>query len=336
MVRSKRKTVKRAKRQSASARSGSSGSSSGSKAPSLDIKSSADVKKALEIMRKHPLTIVLVFANWCPHCHTFMGDRWNKYKSLPNRTSPMISVEQQQSAELLKSLRGENGESVSVNAFPTVLASTTVANSASNIATPVSTGNDSAMISLLENGSNAVTGSSGMSGMSGMSDPSATASLPVTGSDPMNLNNSESASSGPENASNSHESIKTARRSMNTETASGSAGQTPFVRASLGKAIRNAVNAATARRAASAKRRKVGQASQTPILSAINGNSSNKEYFAKPPRLTMGGGGGGNGNVPVGPSGLIKMTGGGMSNAGSLYHALKQYSRSNHTRKNNA
>jgi hypothetical protein len=126
MARKKTTTAKRAavRRRKNSA----SHSQSASSPPTFDIKSSSDVGKALSIMRGHPLTIVLVFANWCGHCHDFLK-RWNTYKTLPNRTSPMIAVEQENSEEFLKHIKGKDCRPVSIRAFPTVLASTSRTNS---------------------------------------------------------------------------------------------------------------------------------------------------------------------------------------------------------------
>lgn len=328
MVRAKRKTMKqRSRRQQRRKASGSAtmtatASLSGSQSisgspPTLDIKSSTDVKKALDIMRKHPLTVILVFASWCPHCHTFM-ERWNKYKSLPNRTSPMIAVEQQQSQQLLNEINGENGDRVNVNAFPTVLASTSSApsTSKSNVGTTVNT-DESSMIELLTNGSNAVSTES-----TELGEPSESAE---------ELSNNASNLSDPSNASNA---------SNFSESMSSTRKATPFVRSSnLTETIRQAVSAATARRAASAARKQrltnKGSAEES-ILSPINGN----ERFVKPPKrievAAMNGGGCENGtcDISTGPSGLIKLSGGGMSPSGSLFEALKTYGSRTHTRKN--
>ncbi len=319
MARTKRKTVKQQRgrqrrrlRNSATSSTATTATSLSASAPSFDIKSSADVKKALDIMRKHPLTVILVFASWCPHCHTYM-ERWNKYKSLPNRTSPMIAVEQQQSQELLNEINGENGEPVTVNAFPTVLASTSSApstgSSKTNVGTPVNT-DEGSMLELLTNGSNAVGN--------------------------VNSEPTELVESSVNSASNFTESISSTRKA------------TPFVRTSnLSDAIRQAVSSATARRAASAARKRrlannTATASENEsILPAINGsngsNNSNAERFVKPPKRVevqaMNGGGCNEGTCGA-PSGLIKLSGGGMSPKGSLFEALKNYGSGNYTRKN--
>ncbi len=230
----------------------------------------------------------------------------------------MIAVEQQQSQQLLNEINGENGSPVNVNAFPTVLASTSSApsTSKSNVGTTVNT-DEGSMIELLTNGSNAVSTESAESAESGE---------PSESSEPSELSNNLG------NASNFSESIGSSRRA------------TPFVRSSnLSETIRQAVSAATARRAASmARKQRLANSGSTngsakeSILSPINGN----ERFVKPPKrievAAMNGGGCGNGmcTMPGGPSGPIKLSGGGMSPSGSLFEALRNYGSGTYTRKN--
>ncbi len=89
-------------------------------AKSLEVKGPADAKKALELMGKHPMVLILVFANWCPHCHKFM-EQWNKYEQTPNRKSPMIRVEQANMGALLPHIKQPDGTPMEVDGFPTVL-----------------------------------------------------------------------------------------------------------------------------------------------------------------------------------------------------------------------
>jgi len=78
-------------------------------------------------MKKSPITIVLVFANWCPHCHSYM-ETWNKLKNLPNR-APMVEMDaaseepgaKEAVQEFLSSIKGPDGGPMEVNAYPTVL-----------------------------------------------------------------------------------------------------------------------------------------------------------------------------------------------------------------------
>ncbi len=94
---------------------------------SLNVRNEAEADNALEIMKKSPITIVLVFANWCPHCHSYM-ETWNKLKQLPNR-APMVEMDaaseepgaKEAVQEFLSSIKGPDGAPMEVNAYPTVL-----------------------------------------------------------------------------------------------------------------------------------------------------------------------------------------------------------------------
>ncbi len=88
-----------------------------SAAPALHVRNEADVKKALDILKNHPLTVVLVFANWCPHCHSYMPT-WKKLEKTPNRSAPMIAVEQANAEPIL------NAMGANVEGYPTVFAAT--------------------------------------------------------------------------------------------------------------------------------------------------------------------------------------------------------------------
>ncbi len=303
------RTTAKGKRGRPRTKRSASGSSSGSPPPSIDIKSSADVGKALSIMRKHPLTIILVFASWCPHCHTFM-ERWNKYKALPNRTSPMIAVEQQQSEEFLKNIKGKDGRPVSINAFPTVLASTSRSNSgtatedSTNVGAAINTDEES-MNTVLTRGSATLTQGSSESAeaVAGNSEPEN-----LTNS---NFNNSNETNSAASNASdfsisNSAENNASGFRNSNE------------LSAEVLKAVKKASNRMRGSNSGSkpATRKRVAGRTATP--------------YAVPPRgefSLVSGGGCGNGTcaMPAGPSGLYKLTGGCMDVKKSLYSAMKSF-----------
>jgi thiol-disulfide isomerase/thioredoxin len=120
-------------------------------APSLNVRNEADVKKALNILKSHPLTVVLVFANWCPHCHSYMPT-WNKLSKTPNRSAPMIAVEQQYAEPILNSM------GTTVEGYPTVFAATRTQNASQpNVGEPITNPREEAtMQNLLVNGNYAL------------------------------------------------------------------------------------------------------------------------------------------------------------------------------------
>jgi thiol-disulfide isomerase/thioredoxin len=92
----------------------------GSSAPSLNVRSAKDITSALNILKKAPVALILVYANWCPHCHTYMP-MWEKIAKTPGRNVPMIATEQTTADEIMSNVYN-NGTPMKVEGFPTVIA----------------------------------------------------------------------------------------------------------------------------------------------------------------------------------------------------------------------
>lgn len=58
----------------------------------IDVRSKSDVSAFESLLGKGPLTIVLVYADWCGHCQTFKEKMWNQVSSMPNKTLNTASV----------------------------------------------------------------------------------------------------------------------------------------------------------------------------------------------------------------------------------------------------
>lgn len=278
--------------------------------PTIDIKDSADVKKALEVLGKHPLVVVFVFANWCPHCHTFM-EQWNKYKKTPNRNTPMISVEQTQMNELLPHIKQPDGEPMSVDGFPTVLLSMNreaangsfTGSATTNVGTVINDPrNEANMASLLQKGPGVVSTNE--------------SEEPTSGS-----TSAEPASSAI-NASYYSQSIRTG-----TETGTGTGTGEGTGSSVLSTNVLNAIKAAS-NNAKAVRRRGSAELSLSPKTAQSNSatpasitNENTSGTFAKPPKgeLLRSQGGGG--------SGGSKLQTGGFSRSDSLYEALKAVGR---------
>ena len=268
--------------------------------PTLDIKSAGDVKKALDIMKKHPLTIVLVFTNWCPHCHTFMS-RWNKLKGVPNRTSPMISVEQQFSNELLSNMSDETGKPPRIDGYPTVLANSSKGNQ--NVGVQVSTSSDEALTNLakgntnmnVENSNNSINNENENVNENNMNTNKNNVNVNNINENNIQVNENNNIN-GTFAASNSSESI-------NNNT-SASASPSTSLSAAVRKAVKNASNESVKE-----TKRLRGKADEELSFPSSG--------FASPPspeKSTMTGGAGA-------PSGLCRLSGG--SNQPTLYSMLK-------------
>ena len=58
----------------------------------VDVRSQTDVGAFEGLLGKGPLTIVLVYADWCGHCQTFKQNMWNQVSSMPNKNINTASV----------------------------------------------------------------------------------------------------------------------------------------------------------------------------------------------------------------------------------------------------
>ncbi len=50
-----------------------------------DIRSAKDMGLLKEVLGNHPLTLVLIYADWCGHCHTYKDSTWKELANTPNR-----------------------------------------------------------------------------------------------------------------------------------------------------------------------------------------------------------------------------------------------------------
>ena len=58
----------------------------------LDIRSNNDLQHLIKTLNNKPLAIILVYATWCPHCHTIMPT-FNSAANNPKNTISAISIE---------------------------------------------------------------------------------------------------------------------------------------------------------------------------------------------------------------------------------------------------
>lgn len=58
----------------------------------LDISSNNDLQHFIKTLNNKPLAIILVYATWCPHCHTIMP-KFNSAANNPKNTISAISIE---------------------------------------------------------------------------------------------------------------------------------------------------------------------------------------------------------------------------------------------------
>jgi len=148
-----KKTQRNKKIHRSSLRKHSKGSSS-----VVDVRSPVDVKKALDIINKSKITLVLVYADWCPHCHTYKPF-WEKLTKEKGNGVGMVAVEQANSANILKIINDDStGRPINVDAFPQVIA---VGKTPNGINSGVTIENRSGeeIVNLAKNGSNVMNNS---------------------------------------------------------------------------------------------------------------------------------------------------------------------------------
>lgn len=87
-VRKTQKGVRKAGTKSAKV----SASSRSMKNDGIDVRTTADVAKLTDLIKSNKIVVVLVYADWCGHCHTFKDTIWNKLSAMPNRKLPLAAV----------------------------------------------------------------------------------------------------------------------------------------------------------------------------------------------------------------------------------------------------
>lgn len=58
----------------------------------IDVRNKNDVSAFESLLGRGPLTIVLVYADWCGHCQTFKQNMWNEVSAMPNKKVNTASV----------------------------------------------------------------------------------------------------------------------------------------------------------------------------------------------------------------------------------------------------
>ena len=96
---------------------------SGRVLPPIDIRSPSGLGELLKRIRKGPVTIVLVYADWCGHCKEFKPIFENAEKS-PNRTAQTVKVNDimfPQMTDAIKHKLNMNATPMSVEGYPSVI-----------------------------------------------------------------------------------------------------------------------------------------------------------------------------------------------------------------------
>ena len=84
------------------------------KKTSVDVRSKKDVGEFEKTLSLGPITLVLVYADWCGHCKHFKEDIWNGLQNLPNKKVNLASVHYDQ-------LENTSQKNAKINGYPSLL-----------------------------------------------------------------------------------------------------------------------------------------------------------------------------------------------------------------------
>ncbi len=80
----------------------------------VDVRSLQDVEEFENMLSVGPITVVLVYADWCGHCQTFKKNVWSNLTALPNRKVNLASVHYDQ-------LENTSQKDAKIEGYPSVL-----------------------------------------------------------------------------------------------------------------------------------------------------------------------------------------------------------------------
>lgn len=91
--------------------------------PPLDVRKETDLAPLMNRIKSGPITIILVYADWCSHCHKFKPefDAAARNRTLPYPVAYVEDSMLSKANEKLKSLNGSSN-TLSVEGYPTVVA----------------------------------------------------------------------------------------------------------------------------------------------------------------------------------------------------------------------
>jgi len=80
----------------------------------LDIRSENQIAKFNNLATQAPFTLVLIYADWCPHCHDYLPI-WDEFANLPGRNANMAKVHFDMQEKI------PNIANAKINGYPSVI-----------------------------------------------------------------------------------------------------------------------------------------------------------------------------------------------------------------------
>ncbi len=84
------------------------------KTKSADVRKPADRKELKAVIESHPITFILIHADWCGHCQTFKKNVWSKLEELPNKKNGLAAIHHDQ-------LEGTEFADAKIRGYPSVI-----------------------------------------------------------------------------------------------------------------------------------------------------------------------------------------------------------------------
>jgi hypothetical protein len=80
----------------------------------VDVRSEADIRKLMDLIKKNKIVLILIYADWCGHCGIFKEKVWNPLSGMADRKVPLAAINE----KVLAKAKIMNG--VKVDGYPFV------------------------------------------------------------------------------------------------------------------------------------------------------------------------------------------------------------------------
>ena len=100
----------------------------------LDVTTKNDIPALMKRITKGPVTVILVYADWCGHCNTYKPE-FNKLAKSPERTTQIVSINEKVLSPVNEMFKKNNSNAGSLNpdGYPTVF----IANKDASLISPI-------------------------------------------------------------------------------------------------------------------------------------------------------------------------------------------------------